>query len=107
MLKDILSSTKISFACLNESQIHQCDANQLIQFLEGEYCWHLNSQDLLDPELPLVMSKASGGTLLLWMKELDPYIKVITTNTTAFLPIVLKMPGLQTSIHISLDMPTR
>jgi hypothetical protein len=106
MLKDILSSTKITFACLSEPQIYQCDVNQLLKYLEGEYCWHLNSQDLLDPELPLVKSKAIGGTLLLWMKELDPYIEVITTNTTAFLPIVLKMPGLQTSVHISLYMPT-
>ena len=105
-LKDILSSTKTSFVCLSEPQIYQCDVDQLLQYLEGDYCWHLNSHDLLDPELPLVKSKAIGGTLMLWMKELDPYIEVITTNTTAFLPIVLKMPGLKTSVHISLYLPT-
>ena len=54
----------------------------------------------------MVISRAHGGTLTLWLKELDPYIEVIATDTTAFLPIVLKMPGLQTTVHISLYMPT-
>jgi hypothetical protein len=39
-------------------------------------------------------------------RELDPYVEVIPTNTTAFLPIVLSMPGLQTTVHITLYMPT-
>ena len=43
---------------------------------------------------------------MLWLKELDPFIEVITTNTAAFLPIIFKMPGLKTSIHVTLYMPT-
>ena len=43
---------------------------------------------------------------MLWMKELDPYIEVIPTNTTAILPIMFKMPGLKTTVHIALYMPT-
>ena len=106
LLKSILCDNKVCFAFISEPQLYQCDANQIFQYLEGEYCWHLNSDDVLDPELPMVRSRAHGGTLTLWLKELDPYIEVIATDTTAFLPIVLKMPGLQTSVHISLYMPT-
>ena len=42
----------------------------------------------------------------MWLKELDPYIEIIATNTTAFLPIVIKMPGLETSVHIAVYLPT-
>jgi hypothetical protein len=105
-LKSILTNSKISFACISEPQLYQCDTSQVFQYLEGEYCWHLNSADLIDPELTLVQSRASGGTLVLWLRELDPYVEVIPTNTNAFLPIVLSMPGLQTTVHITLYMPT-
>ena len=72
MLKDVLSDQKVSLACLSEPQLFQCDAKQILQYVEGEYCWHLNSDDLSDPELPTVKSRAHGGTLMLWLKELDP-----------------------------------
>ena len=84
----------------------QCDSNQFFQYIEGEYCWHLNSDDLHDPELPLTRSRSHGGTAALWQKNLDPYVEIISTTTTAFLPIVLKMPGLRTAIHIAIYMPT-
>ena len=100
LLKSILCDNKVCFAFISEPQLYQCDAYQIFQYLEGEYCWHLNSDDVLDPELPMVRSRAHGGTLTLWLKKLDPYIEVIATDTTAFLPIVLKMTGLQTSVQI-------
>ena len=106
MLKDVLSDQKVSLACLSEPQLFQCDAKQILQYVEGEYCWHLNSDDLSDPELPTVKSRAHGGTLMLWLKELDPYIEVINTKNTAFLPIILNMPGLRVSIHVSIYLPT-
>ena len=43
---------------------------------------------------------------MIWLKELDPYVEVITNTSTAFLPIILKMPGLKTSIHVSIYLPT-
>ena len=106
MLKNVLSSYKVGLACISEPQLFQCDTYQIFQYLEGEYCWHLNSEDLLDPELPLVKTRAHGGTLMIWLKELDPYVEVITNTSTAFLPIILKMPGLKTSIHVSIYLPT-
>ena len=38
---------------------------------QGEYKCSLNSDDKYDPELPLVKSKAHGGTLAMWKLEHD------------------------------------
>ena len=40
--------------------------------LQGEYCFALNSHDKYDPELPLVKTKANGGTMVLWKVCHDP-----------------------------------
>ena len=42
----------------------------------------------------------------MWRKYLDPFIEVVPTNTTAFLPVILKLPGLKPSVHISIYFPT-
>ena len=106
MLKSVLSRSKPNFISLSEPQMFQCDAKQVMQHLEGEYCYHLNSDDLHDPELPLVKSRSLGGTMMLWNKEIDPYIEIINTTSTAFLPIVLKMPDLKVSIQVTIYLPT-
>ena len=106
MLKDALSLFMPNFVSLSEPQLFQCDLQQVMQHLEGEYCCHLNSDDLIDPELPLVKSKAHGGTMMLWSRQLDPYIEVISTSSSAFLPIIFKMPGLRISIHVTIYLPT-
>ena len=46
-LINILKNSKISFASISEPQLYQCDTSQVFQYLEGEYCWHLNSADLI------------------------------------------------------------
>ena len=78
-----------------------------MKYLQGDYCYHLNSEDLHDPDLPLIRTRSHGGTLMLWSRALDPYIEVYSTTSTAFLPIILKVPGLQTSIHVALYLPTQ
>ena len=105
-LHNILEKAKPSFAFLSEPQLFQCDANQFFQYIWGGYCWHLNSEDLHDPELPMTQNRSFGGTAVLWQKNLDPYVEVVSTTSAAFLPIILKMPGLRTSIHIAIYMPT-
>ena len=105
-LKNVLTKSRPSFAFLREPQLFQCDAKQTFQFVEGEYCWHLNSEDVLDPELPTISSRSHGGTVALWQRELDPHVEVVPTTTSAFLPIVLMMPGLRTSIHMAVYLPT-
>ena len=93
-------------AFLSEPQVFQCDSSQFLPVFRGRLCWHLNSDDLHNPELPMIQSRSYGGTAALWQKELDPYVEVFPTMTTSFLPVVLKMPGLRTSVHISTYMPT-
>ena len=67
----------------------------------------MNSEDALDPELPLVKTRAKGGTMTLWKKHLDPYVSPCTkTNFSSFLPIIFSFPGLRPSIHISIYLPT-
>ena len=92
---------------LSEPQIFQCDVQEVMKYLKGDYCYFLNSDDLHDPELPLIKSKSQGGTLMLWNKQLDPYIKVPNLSSTAILPIILQLPGLKTSIHVSIYLPTQ
>ena len=77
-----------------------------MQYIERDYCYSLNSEDLYDPELPLHKHRAKGGTMVLWRRDLDPYIKVIPVSTAAFLPIVLTLPDTKPSVHVSLYLPT-
>ena len=74
--------------------------------LRHEYCFHLNSDDLYDPELPQIKSRAVGGTLAMWRKWLDPHITVFPTQSSAFLPLILRLPGVRVSVHIVLYLPT-
>ena len=105
-LTSVPLNNNVTFAFLSEPQLYQCDTASIFQYLEGDYCWSLNSHDILDPELPLIKSKAIGGTLMLWQRDLDPFIEVLSVNTTASLPVIFRMPGLMISVHISLYMPT-
>ena len=44
--------------------------------------------------------------MTLWKRDLDPYITVISVPSSHILPIVLELPGHQTSIHINVYLPT-
>ena len=74
--------------------------------LASEYFSSLNSADLFDPELPLLKSKANGGTMVLWRHKHDPFITVIPVPSTAFLPVIFHPPELVPSIHIAVYLPT-
>ena len=106
LLKDTLENEDISLAFLSEPQIFQADIINLIGYVNGDFCYFLNSQDLYDPELPLVSSHAIGGTLCLWRKSLDPFITVYKTTSPSFTPIVLSLPDHGVSIHVGLYLPT-
>ena len=71
-----------------------------------EYSCSLSSEDLFDPDLPLTHTRAHGGTLTFWLKSLDLYVTVISIASSSILPIVLELPGHQTSIHINIYLPT-
>ena len=77
-----------------------------MEYFKGEYSSSLNSEDLHNPDLPMTSNKAKGGTLVMWKSDLDPYITVHCTDSSAFLPIVIDSPNVQTSIHVALYLPT-
>ena len=66
----------------------------------------MNSPDKNDPELPLIKSKAHGGTMVLWKTKHDPYIDIHPVVSSAFLPVIFNPPGSILSIHIAVYLPT-
>ena len=105
-LAEILEQQSISLAFLSEPQAYQCDISNAAQYIRHDYCYALNSDDLYDPELPLTVNKAKGGTMVVWRRSLDPYIKVVEVSSSAFLPILLTIPGYCPSVHVALYLPT-
>ena len=77
-----------------------------MKFLEGDYTFSLNSKDMHDNTLPLISSKANGGTMVLWKLQLDPFITIHPVPNSSFLPLVFQPPNLKPSIHISIYLPT-
>ena len=106
MLKDALVAHQPDFVFLSESQIFQCDLDQFIHLVKEEYCYHLNSEDSIDPILPLDSNRAKGGTMALWKKKYDPFVKIISASTASILPIIVNLPGVYTIIQAAIYLPT-
>ena len=92
---------------LSEPQLLHCDAESTLSSLTPQYSFHLNNEESIDPDLPLHSPKTWGGTMVLWHKKVDPFVTVLPTTSPAFLPILLSIPGLSASLHISIYLPTR
>ena len=86
--------------------VFQSDVSQVLEPIQGEYFFSLNSEDSFDPDLPLLRNHAQGGTMVLWKRSLDPFITTLQTPSSSFLPILLNIPGHPQSIHVSLYLPT-
>ena len=71
-----------------------------------EYCSSLNSADLFDTDLPLRTTRAFGGTLSLWRRSLDPYVKTIDVNSASFNVLLLNIPGYPITVLINIYLPT-
>ena len=106
VLAEILNTRDLSFAFLTEIQAYQNDLQNVLDYVQEKYCFAATSDDIMDPDLPLLRSKAKGGAMILWKQWLDPYIKVIPPTSSSYLAIVLRLPGRQTSVHVSLYLPT-
>ena len=59
-----------------------------------------------DPELAFVKNRSHGGTMILWRKSLDQFVKILPTETASFLGIVFHPPATQPSLHVSIYLPT-
>ena len=42
----------------------------------------------------------------MWRKWLDPYITILPTESSAFLPLLLDLPGARPSVHLAIYLPT-
>ena len=91
---------------VSEPNIFYHDAKQLMAYLHNNYSFSLNSEDTLDPEAPYTKNRTSGGSMVLWKSELDKYISVHPVSSTSFLPVVFSPPGVPTTVHIGLYLPT-
>ena len=44
--------------------------------------------------------------MALWRKHLDPYIRVLPTTSSSVLPLLLSIPGLSPTAHLTVYLPT-
>ena len=91
---------------LSEPWLFQSDLHLATDLMRPAYKMFLNSDDLYDPDLPLMQTRAHSGTLTLWKAELDSYISVLKTHTSRVTGIVLDIPCRQTTVHINIYLPT-
>ena len=105
-LKHFVDEFEPDLLFLSEPQSFQCDIPTYYDCFRNSFSYHLNSDDILCPDLPFDSRRAFGGTMVMWRVKLDPFIKVLPTNSSSALPILLTIPGVTTSAHIALYLPT-
>ena len=105
-LKHFIHEFEPDLIFLSEPQSFQCDISTQFNLYFDNYSFHLNSDDLLCPDLPLGTRRAIGGTMVMWRSKLEPYVKVLPSTSTSLLPILLAIPGVAPSVHIALYLPT-
>ena len=104
-LKFLLELTKSDLVFLSEPKVFQHDLPSVMKYF-SDFKFSLNSEDLYDPEAPLVKNQTFGGTMVGWRNNLDPFIAVYPVSSTSYLPIILSLPGAPVSIHIAIYLPT-
>ena len=91
---------------ISEPWLHLPDSFTATDQINSLYNYFLNSEDRHDDLLSLQRSRAHGGTMTLWKKELDPYITIIGPISSRILVLILDKPGYQVSIHINIYLST-
>ena len=95
-----------TFIFIGEPWLHLPDALLATDQISNLYNFYLNSEDRHDDLLSLQKTRAHGGTMTLWKKELDPYITIHEPTSSRILALVLDRPGYQVSIHINIYLST-
>ena len=95
-----------SLIFISEPWTHLPDSLLATETLNNLYNFYLNSEDCHDELLSLQKSRAHGGTMTLWSKDLDPYVTILEPISSRILVLVLDVPGYQVSIHINIYLPT-
>ena len=105
-LKHLVQTELPSLIFLSEPWLHLSDGPLALDHLAHHYNYFLNSEDRHDDLLSLKKSRAHGGTLSLWDKDLDPYITILEPRSSRILALVLDKPGYQISIHLNIYLHT-
>ena len=105
-LKLTIEDEEPTWLFISEPWLHLTDAALALDDFLPRYNFYLNSEDRHDNLLALVKSRAHGGTLALWRKDLDPYITIREPSSSRILCLILDKPGYKTSIHITVYLPT-
>ena len=105
-LIDFIAEYQPDLISLSEPQMFSCDLSRFVDYFNTKYTINLNSPDLFDPDLPLLKSKAWGGTMMLWKKSLDPFIVTHPCSTSAIQAIIFHPPRCKASVHICVYLPT-
>ena len=94
------------FIFISEPWLFQSDLFLATKIFQADYCFSLNSDDNLDHELALTSSRAHGGTLAFWKRGLNPFVTILPVTTSRFLVLILNIPNITVSIHITIYLPT-
>ena len=105
-LLDVALEHKADLIFISEPHLFQADLHLATACLSPHYNSSLNSADKLDQDLPLTSSRAFGGTLTLWKRYLDPFIKILDVNSASFHVLLLNIPGYPVTVHINIYLPT-
>ena len=104
-MKKFTDNLKPDLVFLSEPLLFQTDLQSNMEYFRGDFAF-LNSEDLYDKDLPMAISRAEGGTLMMWKSSLDPFITVLDSDSPAFLPVILELPDTVKSIHVGLYLTT-
>ena len=91
---------------ISEPWVHLADSLLATDTLNNLYNFYLNSEDRHDELISLQKSRAHGGTMTLWSKDLDPYVTILEPVSSRILVLVLDVPGFQVSVHTNIYLPT-
>ena len=92
-LKAIIEEEDPTFIFISEPWLHLSDQDLATDILSTLYSSYLNSEDRHDDLLSLQKTRAHGGTLTFWKKELDPYVTILEPTSSRILVLVLDVPG--------------
>ena len=85
-LSYFIGQFKPALIFLSEPQMFYCDVFPVFSPFSSSYSYHLNSDDVFCPDLPLITRQATGGTMAMWQSHLDPHVKILPTTSSSVHP---------------------
>ena len=105
-LPDIANEYEADLIFISEPHLFQSDLKISTELFHHKYFSSLNSADKFDNHLALRTSRAFGGTLTLWKRSLDPYIKILNVNSSSFNVLLINIPGYPATANNNIYLPT-